>query len=168
MMDSQLRTAFPTMGKNLTPKWPDFKQVCEADKQVKAAYRFHFNRRNSSQETKWLWNWMENKGGKAVVGNCETPRSYIVRTGIGVLWRNRRHLKFLLKKNNSDTNVPDNTTNYAKQEDETESHAIENLPDVSDCTEVPVTDSPQVIKTSSERIVKRPVHYRDWLLARYT
>uniref|UniRef100_H3AL70 Integrase catalytic domain-containing protein n=1 Tax=Latimeria chalumnae TaxID=7897 RepID=H3AL70_LATCH len=150
IMGRQLRTPIPTLEKNLTPKWPDLKCVCQADRRAEAVYKFHFDKRNSTQQLPALYpgdkvtvklddeqGWMT---PVTVQESHQTPRSYL------------------------EADTLDNPSSYAEKETETESNTSDVLAHDSASQVGPIANSPHqspVIKTSSGRIVKRPSRYKD-------
>uniref|UniRef100_H3B7E1 Integrase catalytic domain-containing protein n=1 Tax=Latimeria chalumnae TaxID=7897 RepID=H3B7E1_LATCH len=148
IMGRQLRTPIPTLEKTLAPKWPNLKCVRQADRKAKAAYKFHFDKRSSTQQLPVLYPGdevtvkLDDKQGWTTLATVQeshqTPRPYLIKTQDGMLRRNRRHLKFVTGQSNQGTDTLDNPSTPAEKKDQ----------------------SP-VVKTSSGRIVKRPSCYRD-------
>uniref|UniRef100_H3AHC6 Integrase catalytic domain-containing protein n=1 Tax=Latimeria chalumnae TaxID=7897 RepID=H3AHC6_LATCH len=121
IMGRQLRTSIPTL-ESLAPKWPDLKCVHQADRKAKAAYKFHFDKRNSTQRLPVLY-----PGDKVTVKlddvqgwttpatvqeSHQTPRSYLIKTQD---MRNRRHLKFVTGQSNQGTDTLDNPSAPAEK-----------------------------------------------------
>ncbi|KAL7861767.1 hypothetical protein SRHO_G00132080 [Serrasalmus rhombeus] len=104
LMGRKIRTTLPILEKNLQPKWPNRKAVMQKDAVEKAKQAFYYNRHHRArllpplqpggavvtkldQEKTWVT--------PAVVSTeCVTPRSYLIRTPQGAVFRrNRRHLR---------------------------------------------------------------------------
>uniref|UniRef100_H3BG27 Gypsy retrotransposon integrase-like protein 1 n=1 Tax=Latimeria chalumnae TaxID=7897 RepID=H3BG27_LATCH len=126
IMGRQLRTPIPTLEKTLAPKWPDLKCVRQAARKAKAAYKFNFDKKNSTQQLPVLYpgdkvtvklddeqGWMT---PATVQESHQTPRSYLIKTQDGMLRRNRRHLKFVTGQSNQGTDTLDNPSTPAETE----------------------------------------------------
>ena len=99
-----IRTTLPMLEGQLQPAPVDRQQVLERDAQAKSSYQFYYNRRHSARHLPPLLQGQDvrvkidgEKGWKTpakVIGRCQEPRSYLVKTDSGaVLRRNRRHLQ---------------------------------------------------------------------------
>lgn len=103
MLGRQIKTTVPTLDTVLSPKWPDFQAVRQADARAKEGYRRAYNRRHGARELPPLNPGasvalkLDNESGWTTTGTVQSnhpaPRSYLIQTGRGVLRRNRRHLR---------------------------------------------------------------------------
>uniref|UniRef100_A0A3B3I785 Gypsy retrotransposon integrase-like protein 1 n=1 Tax=Oryzias latipes TaxID=8090 RepID=A0A3B3I785_ORYLA len=104
LMGRKIRTTLLTLEKNLQPKWPDRKAVFQRDAVEKTKQAFYYNRRHGARPLPVLrpgdtvltkLDQEKNWSTPAVVSKeCITPRSYLLETPQGVMFRrNRRHLR---------------------------------------------------------------------------
>lgn len=172
LMGRKIRTTLPTLEKNLQPKWPNKKTIMQKDATEKAKQAFYFNRRYGArslpplhsgdavvtkldQEKTWVM--------PAVVSKeCVTPRSYLVQTPQGAVFRrNRRHLRV---NNSSPTDtVPLPTSSESAVVEPTQSTGFSAPETTSVSTQVEThtpTDSPSPVCTRSGRVC-RPVKRLD-------
>uniref|UniRef100_A0A672HFZ9 Integrase catalytic domain-containing protein n=1 Tax=Salarias fasciatus TaxID=181472 RepID=A0A672HFZ9_SALFA len=98
LMGRQLRTTLLQVPKTLTPCWPNIKQLRSRETQGKQKQEKYYNKHHRTHKQPELhpgqtvWITTENTHG-TVVNQTAAPRSYLVRTGDGLLRRNRSHLR---------------------------------------------------------------------------
>lgn len=169
LMGRKIRTTLPTLEKNLQPKWPNRKTIVQKDAVEKAKQAFYFNRRHGArplpplhpgdtviakldQEKAWVT--------PAVVSKeCVTPRSYLLQTPQGAMFRrNRRHLRNHLEDLPQPTADPRSTAESALVEPlpSTNSTSLETASSVP--AQVPANSytpvSPMTVRTRSGRVCK--------------
>ncbi|XP_036071757.1 uncharacterized protein K02A2.6-like [Oryzias melastigma] len=104
LMGRKIRTTLLTLEKNLQPKWPDRKAVFQRDAAEKTKQAFYYNRRHGAKPLPALrpgdtvvtkLDQEKNWSTPAVVSKeIITPRSYLLETPQGVVFRrNRRHIR---------------------------------------------------------------------------
>lgn len=168
MLGRQIRTTLPVLEKTLRPRHISFEQVLQKDKKAKAAYKHFFDKRHSVRTLPCLnpgdQVLLKLDGEKAwctsgtVVRNTKEPRSYLVQTQSGAVFRrNRRHLQL----------VEHTETDFGKTDVDSSTHIppaqntqVHSAP-VMDAEQIPPDSVPGSKMTSSGRVIKLPVRYRD-------
>ena len=94
LMNTQLRTTLPILESQLQPSVPEYSVVCEKKTMRKANIKRNFDVRHRANTLDPLLPgqqvWISGRrDGGVVVDQSQSPRSYIVSTPTGDLWRNR-------------------------------------------------------------------------------
>lgn len=155
LMGRQLRTTMPQLPVHLRPHWPNIKAVQASEERAKENQRRTYNRRHRARLLPTLrpgqnvWLPREEVQG-TVVNSATTPRSYIIRTGEGLVRRNRTHLRTL---QHSQTQVTQDTpvTNTEPGKTDTPAHISQD----GNGHEHPDVDNTPYI-TSSDRVSRPP------------
>ena len=98
LMNRKLRSTLPILPQDLTPSVPDYSKLQSSEKQQRKKQKQNFDSRHAAhvltplKEGMTVWIPDHNCSGKVVTQ--AGPRSYQVKTSLGVLRRNRRHLIF--------------------------------------------------------------------------
>ncbi|MGH0155592.1 UNVERIFIED_CONTAM: hypothetical protein FKN15_064112 [Acipenser sinensis] len=177
MMGCQIRTTVPMLEEKLKPKWISHRSVENKDRKAKETYKGFFNWRHSARALPELQSGQcvkvkldDEKGWRTpdtVKSKPAEPRSYVVQTEDGTtLHRNRRHLQLVpsfqgendARQNHSDCEAPQPT---AAAEPEESATTPFNPPLSATAPSPPATPQLKVRTTSSGRIVKTPLRYRD-------
>lgn len=173
MIGRQLRTTVPILPKQLNPSPIDYKTVRRKDQQTKAAYRFFYNRRHSTQPLPALQpgqsvnikldgekSW---KTPAKVVAKAPEPRSYYVQTAQGMLARrNRRHIQVV-----QESPVPPTAVETCDlRTDSSCDMGQASIPPGAPVTATPaVPRSPRSTpkRTFAGRAIKPPIRFRDYI-----
>ena len=171
IMGRQIRTTLPSITKVLEPKLTCHAAVKKADAETKKSYKESFDRRNGTRELPQLQpgDWVRTKldtekqwsTEAKVVNKDQSPRSYIIDSGGRMLRRNRRHLR----------RIPPPTSEYPQEEDspipETSSETTTKRVQENSALEVSNTSPTSNLdlipeqRTSSRRLIRKPVRYRE-------
>ena len=99
LMNRRLRTTVSTLEYNLHPSVPNYVQLRAMEQRDKQKQKTNFDRRHASRPLQQLMPgdqvWIDDQNLRGSVVKEYSPRSYLVDTERGILWRNRRQLKFL-------------------------------------------------------------------------
>ena len=160
LMGRQMRTTLPVLKEKLKPQWPPMRKLKVNDQKAKSRYTTNYNRRYSVRPLSTLapgqsvymkldqdkhWDTM----ATVVHGHQDNPRSYIIKTSEGKLFRrNRRHLK------------PERTTNADSDSDSDSEVRPEPDDDSRTMNTKPVHQTTDRVTTRSGRRVK-PVYKMD-------
>ena len=114
-----LRITLPQVDDRLQPQWQYLRKFKTLNKKFKQKQKIAFNCRHRVRPLPLIPDntdvWIS-LGQTAIPGqvNCsaDTPRSYIVNTPGGQIMRNHRHLNVI--PNNTNTSVPDNTSDNSR------------------------------------------------------
>ena len=161
LMGRKLRTTLPTLQDNLKPKWPNADVIKQADAAAKQKQAYYYNRRNGVRILPPLspgdtvltkLDGQKQWRTPAVVHSVfPTPRSYVVETDQGVLYRrNRRHL---LATPNTHAPVSEAGADTSPEED--------TNTELPQATEVPVVPTQGTETVTRSGRVSKPVRRLD-------
>nr|XP_022905322.1 uncharacterized protein K02A2.6-like isoform X1 [Onthophagus taurus]XP_022905323.1 uncharacterized protein K02A2.6-like isoform X1 [Onthophagus taurus]XP_022905324.1 uncharacterized protein K02A2.6-like isoform X1 [Onthophagus taurus]XP_022905325.1 uncharacterized protein K02A2.6-like isoform X1 [Onthophagus taurus] len=101
-----------------------------------------------------------------VIGKHESPRSYLINTGLNVLKRNRQVLRKSVTDRQLPTNIEESTISLALSKDVDSNHDNNKLGDKVENAIVPlITNNEQPIvnlKTKPFRIMRKPTKFNDY------
>ena len=172
-MGRQIRTTVPIMAKVLEPKLPNHATVKKADAKAKRGYKESFDRRNGTRELPPLQpgDWVRTKldhekqwtTEAKVVSKDQSPRSYIIDTGGRRLRRNRRFLRKVPTPACHDTPeddslIPDISSESTPTDIQEEKDVIPVCSDTSPTSNLNLVPEQ---RTSSGRLVRKPIRYRE-------
>ena len=96
LMNRKLRTTLPILPENLKPHVPDYSKLQSTEKQHREQQKQNFDSRHAAhtltQLREGMTVWIPDHKCSGEVISQAGPRSYLVKTSLGVLRRNRRHL----------------------------------------------------------------------------
>lgn len=152
----------------MRPRRISFEQVLQKDKKAKAAYKHFFDKRHSVRTLPCLnpgdQVLLKLDGEKAwctsgtVVRNTKEPRSYLVQTQSGAVFRRNRHHLQLVEPTETDFGKTDvDSSTHIPPAQNTQVHSAP----VMDAEQIPPDSVPGSKMTSSGRVIKLPVRYRD-------
>ncbi|KAK2552902.1 hypothetical protein P5673_025850, partial [Acropora cervicornis] len=173
IMGRQIRTTVPIMAKVLEPKLPNHATVKKADAKAKRGYKESFDRRNGTRELPplqpgdWVRTKLENEKQwtteAKVVSKDQSPRSYIIDTGGSRLRRNRRFLRKVPTPACHDTPEDDSLIPDISSES-TPTYIQEENDVIPVCSDTSPTSNLNLVpeqRTSSGRLVRKPIRYRE-------
>ena len=173
IMGRQIRTTVPIMAKVLEPKLPNHATVKKADAKAKRGYKESFDRRNGTRELPplqpgdWVRTKLDNEKQwtteAKVVSKDQSPRSYIIDTGGRRLRRNRRFLRKVPTPACHDTPeddslIPDISSESTPTDIQEENDVIPVCSDTSPTSNLNLVPEQ---RTSSGRLVRKPIRYRE-------
>lgn len=171
MLGRQIKTTVPTLDTVLSPKWPDFEAVRQADARAKEGYRRAFNRRHGARALPPLTPGvsvavkLDNESGWTTTGTVHSihpaPRSYLVQTDRGVLCRNRRHLRPTFDTAQQHSGETVQLSNQPGEAEGTQAYHTETVPEQP----VPAENIPTRV-TSKGRVIRPPARLKDFVLGR--
>ena len=173
IMGRQIRTTVPTMAKVLEPKLPNHAMVKKADAKAKRGYKESFDRRNGTRELlplqpgDWVRTKLDNEKqwtteAKVVIKD-QSPRSYLIDTGGRMLRRNRRFLRKVPTPTcydapEDDSLIPDISSESTLTDIQEENAVIPECSNTSPTSDLNLVPEQ---RTSSGRLVRKPVRYRE-------
>ena len=96
LMNRKLRTTLPILPENLKPHVPDYSKLQSTEKQHREQQKQNFDSRHAAhtltQLREGMTVWIPDHKCSGEVISQAGPRSYLVKTSLSVLRRNRRHL----------------------------------------------------------------------------
>lgn len=173
IMGRQIRTTVPIMAKVLEPKLPNHATVKKADDKAKRGYKESFDRRNGARELPplqpgdWVRTKLDNEKQwtteAKVVSKDQSPRSYIIDTGGRRLRRNRRFLRKVPTPAchytpEDDSLIPDISSESTPTDIQEENDVIPVCSDTSPTSNLNLVPEQ---RTSSGRLVRKPIRYRE-------
>ena len=160
------------MAKVLEPKLPNHATLKKADAKAKRGYKESFDRRNGTRELPplqpgdWVRTKLDNEKQKSteakVVSKDQSSRSYSIDTGDRRLRRNRRFLRKVPTlachdTPEDDSMIPDISSESTPTDIQKENAVIPECSDTSPTSNLSLVPEQ---RTSSGRLVRKPIRYR--------
>ena len=162
-MGRRVRTPVPQTNKQLVPKWPYLSSFREKNKQFKETQKENFDRGHRAKEQSeipdntevWITSESDPIRG-TVVSTAGPPRSYVVETPTGQVYRNRGHLNVVPEQPQENT---EQTTSQSPVP------VVPSLPEQpQENTALQLPSSPKVIRTRTRTGLRlqQPDWYASW------